>query len=238
MFDFDGVLANTEPLHLHAFQLALGRHGVVLTPPDYYERYLGYDDAGVFAALGRDRKLGWTDDDVAALVSAKAVLLRDVIASRPVLFDGVRDAVHGLAREVPLAIASGALREEIELILSASGLLPSFPVIVAAGETAAGKPEPDPYLAAVERLGVDASASVAVEDSVWGIESARRAGLKVVAVTTSYPRERLRDADLVVGAVSELTMGRLAELARREPPAATPRSVASSRSPRRDTRTR
>jgi beta-phosphoglucomutase-like phosphatase (HAD superfamily) len=121
---------------------------------------------------------------------------------------------------VPIAIASGAFRDEIEIILDASGLRDLFPVIVGAGETPSSKPAPDPYRAALEQLrqrqpgfaGGSATEapmparSVAVEDSVWGIEAAHRAGMKVVAVTTSYPRERLTEADAVVASFAELSL--------------------------------
>jgi beta-phosphoglucomutase len=229
VFDFDGVLANTEALHLRSFQQALAPDGVRLDPSDYYERYLGYDDSGVFGALARDRGLGWTPSDLAGLVREKAACFRRILETQPVLFDGVPALVRQWAPEVPLAIASGALRDEIEVILGAAGLLDLFPVIVAAGETPSGKPAPDPYRAALERLGADASRSVAVEDSVWGIESARRAGMKVVAVTTSYPRDRLTSADAVVGAFSELTLQLFEDLIS---------TSSSSQSPRTNTRTR
>ena len=116
---------------------------------------------------------------------------------------------------VPLAIASGALRGEIELILDASGLRASFPVIVAAGDAPSGKPAPDLYLAALGLLGADARRSVAVEDSVWGIESAHAAGMKVVAVATSYPPHRLTSADAVVTVFGDLTLALFDTLARR-----------------------
>jgi beta-phosphoglucomutase len=217
VFDFDGVLANTEPLHLRAFQEALAPHGIDLNDTDYYERYLGYDDMGVFGAVARDRGLAWAGGDVADLVRDKGLRFRTILETRPVLIEGVRELVLAWAGRVPMAIASGALREEIQVILSAGGLLDLFPVIVAAGETPNGKPAPDPYRAALERLGAEASRSVAVEDSVWGIESARAAGMKVMAVATSYPRDRLALADAVVERFSELSLEALEELIRVRP---------------------
>jgi len=214
VFDFDGVLADTEPLHLRAFQQALAPSGVTLETADYYSRYLGFDDSGVFHALSRHRGLGWTDADVARLLEVKARSFRTILEGHPVLFDGVAERVREWAGQVAFAIASGALREEIDLVLQASGLRSFFPVIVAAGDTTSGKPAPDPYLAALGRLGADARHSVAVEDSVWGIESAQAAGMKVVAVATSYPPDRLTGADDVVTAFGELTLARCAALAR------------------------
>jgi len=215
VFDFDGVLADTEGLHLLAFQQALQPEGVPLEAQEYYDRYMGFDDRGVLAALTVNRGLPWSDRDCTRLLDAKAACFRTIIETRPVVFDGVAERIAEWAGQVPFAIASGALREEIELILETAGLRAFFPVIVAAGETTRFKPAPDPYLAALERLGVDAARSVAVEDSSWGIESAAGAGMKVVAVCSSCPRERLAAADDVVDAFADLSLARLEALARR-----------------------
>jgi len=214
VFDFDGVLADTERLHLLAFRRVLEPLGCVLETTDYYERYLGFDDVGALAAIARDRGLSWNASDVGDLVRAKAACFRQVLETHPVVFDGVGALVRRWADHVPVAIASGALRSEIELILSTAGLLDLFPVIVAAGDTPNFKPEPDPYLEALARLGADAARSVAVEDSVWGIESAHRAGMKVVAVTTSYTADRLTAADAVVTSFRDLTLVGFEELIR------------------------
>src|SRR5690606_35212594 len=112
----------------------------------------------------------------------------------------------------PVAIASGALREEIELILRGGGLDGLVPIIVASGDTPRSKPAPDPYERAVallaERTGSPLSPQriVAIEDSRWGLESARGAGLRTIGVTTSYPAEELRGADLVLPDISHVTL--------------------------------
>jgi beta-phosphoglucomutase-like phosphatase (HAD superfamily) len=129
--------------------------------------------------------------------------------------------VRRLSRDVPLAIASGAQRREIELVIDAAGLRECFECIVAGGDTPQGKPAPDPYVRALGllrragRLPADngaAGRSVAIEDSPLGIASARAAGLRCVAVTTSYPADRLGAADLVVGDLDALDVGVLAAL--------------------------
>jgi beta-phosphoglucomutase len=240
VFDFDGVLANTEPLHLRIFQETLGQRGLTLTSPDYYERNLGYDDGDVFRTVARDQQLTWNEDEIAGLVRDKSSRFRRRAAGRPILFPRVADRVREWAASVPVAIASGAFRDEIETILTAAGVRELFPVIVGAGETPSGKPAPDPYLAALEQLRErlsargescgaapkatmrssgghppEAARSVAVEDSVWGIEAAHRAGMKVVAVTTSYAHERLTAADAVVASFEDLSLELFDELAGR-----------------------
>src|SRR5262245_26123090 len=122
VFDFDGVIANSEPLHLVAFQQALAEDGLELTASDYYTRYLGYDDVGMFQALGRDRGLPMEGDRVAQLVARKGDRMQTLLQSGSVLFPGAREFIREAAAAVPIAIASGALRHEIDAIIDAAGV--------------------------------------------------------------------------------------------------------------------
>ena len=146
IFDFDGVIANSEPLHFAAFRDVLAAEGVALSEHDYYERYLGYDDVGVFRAVSQERAIQWDDDRVAALVDRKAVHLEALERDGSILFPGADQAIRRLAASLPLAIASGALRLEIQRILNRAGLEQCFGAIVAAEDSPAGKPAPDPVL--------------------------------------------------------------------------------------------
>lgn len=217
VFDFDGVIANSEPLHFEGFREVLAEDGVLLSRSEYYDRYLGYDDAGAFAAIASDRGLSWTAAGIASLVNRKAVRLEELEAAQSVLFPGAADAIERLAAHGPLAIASGALRAEIVRILEKEHLDHHFALIVGAEDAEASKPSPAPYLRAVERLAAtrtnwpDPSAYVAIEDSHWGLESARNAGLRTVAVTNTYPAEALR-ADWTVSNLNDLTWSSLEKL--------------------------
>jgi len=217
VFDFDGVIANSEPLHFEGYRKVLEEQGVRLSEPDYYERYLGFDDAGAFAAIARDQSLSWSDNQVAALVERKADILEELESQRSVLFPGAAAAIKRLAADGPLAIASGALRAEILRTLDREDLRRYFALIVAAEDTSESKPSPAPYLRAVERLAAVATGSsdpagyVAIEDSHWGLESARAAGLKTVAVTHTYAAAEL-SADLTVANLDDLTWRRLSAL--------------------------
>lgn len=218
VFDFDGVIADSEPLHLTAFQQALAEEGLVLERDEYYSRYLGYDDVGMFQALSRDRGLAWTDRHMTALVARKGMKLQSMIDGGQVLFPGAAAFVRMAAAEVPIAIASGALRHEIVQIVRAAGLDHLFAAIVASGDTPESKPSPGPYLLAFEQLQqatgrmLDPSRCVAIEDSVWGLESARGAGLRCVGVTTSYGVSELAGAELVVDGLKSLTIPMLEQL--------------------------
>ena len=218
VFDFDGVIADSEPLHLKAYQQALAEDGLLLDREEYFARYLGYDDVGMLQALARDRGLAWTDRHVTALVARKGLKLQAMLEGDAVLFAGAAAFVRAAAAEVPIAIASGALRHEIVQIVNAAGLGDLFSAIVASGDTPESKPSPAPYLLAFEQLQqasrktLDRRRCVAIEDSVWGLESARGAGLRCVGVTTSYPAAELTGAELVVGGLSTLTLPMLEDL--------------------------
>jgi len=220
VFDFDGVIADSEPLHLKAFQRALAEEGMALGQDDYFTRYLGYDDVGVFEAIGRDRGLAWTSRHVTELVVRKGMKLQELISGGEVLFPGAPAFIRAAAAEVPVAIASGALRHEIVQILESAALDELFAVIVASGDTPTSKPSPAPYVLAFERLQeratkkLDPQRCVAIEDSLWGLESARQAGLRCVGVTTSYTAVELPGAELVVEGLHGLTLPMLDALVR------------------------
>lgn len=218
VFDFDGVIADSEPLHLKAFQQALAEEGIALERDDYFARYLGYDDVGMFQALGSHRGLAWTDRHITALVARKGMKLQAMIEGDEVLFPGAAAFIRAAAAEVPIAIASGALRHEIVQIVESAGLGGLFATIVASGDTPESKPSPGPYLLAFEQLQqttgrvLDRRRCVAIEDSIWGLESARGAGLRCVGVTTSYGAADLAGAELVVDSLKSLTIPMLDRL--------------------------
>jgi len=218
VFDFDGVIANSEPLHFSAFRDVLAEEGVTLTEADYYARYLGFDDVGVFRAMGAAPG-AWTPSDIAALVARKAVRLEMLERGVSVLFPGAADAVRRAAAAMPIAIASGARGAEIRRVLEHEHLAGCFTAIVAAEDTPVSKPAPDPYLRALALLGpacghqLAASECVAIEDSRWGLESARAAGLRTVAVTQTYEASALvGSADLVIESLESMDLGALAHL--------------------------
>ena len=223
VFDFDGVIANSEPLHLRGFQAALAECGVELSGQDYFANYLGFDDPGMFRALNERRRLGWRDADIDRLVSRKAEHLQALMQPQAVLFAGAADFVRAAAAHVPIAIASGAQRHEIDEILHAAGLASLFPVIVASGDTPESKPSPAPYDLAFRRLHAAAasplerSRCVAIEDSRWGLDSARGAGLRCVGVTNSYPAHELGGAELIARGLADLTLEALDTLCATEP---------------------
>ena len=219
-FDFDGVIADSEPLHLRAYQAVLQADGIDLNKTEYYGRYLGYDDVGLFEALAHDRGLVLTTEKIEQWVAMKSAVIEDLLKSDSIVFDGAAACVKMFADHVPLAIASGALEPEIEMVLEHAGLRRHFAAIASASDGVRGKPAPDLYLLAIAKLQerlrrpLDPAMCIAIEDSHWGLEAARGAKLRCVAVTHTYPAAELGTADLIVDALSDVTLSKIEALMR------------------------
>jgi HAD superfamily hydrolase (TIGR01509 family) len=217
VFDFDGVIANSEPLHFRGYRDVLAGAGVTLTESDYYASYLGFDDVGAFEAIGARYGAAWGRQDIADLVARKAARLEELERDVSVLFPGAADAIRRAAAAMPIAIASGARGEEIRRALRRDDLLACVSAIVAAEDTPVSKPAPDPYLRALALLSavvgdpLRARDCVAIEDSHWGLESARAAGLRTVAVTNTYPAHELV-ADATIVSLEAMDLDLLARL--------------------------
>lgn len=215
IFDCDGVIADTEPLHLAAFQRVLGEEGLSLAEGDYYDRYLALDDRSCFMRLYEERGRSLDPKRLNELIARKAAYLEPVIGEQLRIFPGVEEFVREAAANFPLAIASGALRREIELVLDAAHLLNCFCAIVSAEDVSKGKPHPEPFLKALALINEVRSEAIrpeeclVVEDSIHGVEAARAAGMRCLAVTNSYGRELLSEADLVVGSLAGLSLRQL-----------------------------
>ncbi len=223
IFDFDGVIANSERLHLVAFQQALASTPLALTDDAYYAHYLGFDDLGVFRQLAADQQRSLTPAELEALVADKGRRYDLLAAAGEMLFPGAAGFIAAAAALVPIAVASGAHTHEIDDVLGRAGLRGHFLAVVGADQTAASKPAPDPYLEAFARLRrqtglpLSPTRTVAIEDSRWGLDSARAAGLRTVAVTNTYPADALAaHADLVVAGLHALDLAMLERLCARE----------------------
>lgn len=206
VFDFDGVIADSEPLHLRAYLEVLPAMGIAdLTREEYYRDLLGYNDEDCFRLIARNR--GWEAAEplVAEFAERKGEAFERLIADNDTLYPGAAACVELMAAAFPLGIASGAKKHEILQILRSSGLDRHFRFVVASGDTPASKPAPDPYIRAAERHGLAPHECVAIEDSRWGLESARAAGLRTVGITHTYPADELAMADVVIDSLSDFT---------------------------------
>ena len=214
VFDFDGVLADTEHLHLRAYQDVFSRRGWSLDETAYFTRYLGYDDEDLLRLYVRDHRLAMDDGLLGALLDEKTAVYERRIATGDVLYPGAAAVVRALAPQFKLAIASGSRRPEILHIVRAAGLMDAFTAIVSADDLTKSKPSPEPYLTAAAGLGLDPRACLAIEDSHWGLDSARAAGLRTIALTTTSPASVLRAADRIVSRIEEVTVALIEEILR------------------------
>jgi beta-phosphoglucomutase len=220
IFDFNGIIVDDEPIHFELFKQVLAEEGMKLTEADYYARYLGFDDRGAFTAAYREHGRSLDEKLLARLIDRKTIYYQSEIRSKVRIFPGVEKLVTTLVPVLPLAVASGALRQEIETILSAAGLLKHFAVIISAEDVDQGKPEPEIFLKALARLNaqvedghpIDAADCLVIEDSKEGIRGARRAGMKCLAVSNSHPTELLQEANAVVRSLEEVDLSLLEQL--------------------------
>ena len=225
IFDFNGVLVDDELVHRDAFRDVLDPLGIVFTDRQYLERYLGFDDVGALRAMFVDAGRHPSDGEIERLVVAKKPFYMRRAEANLVIFDGAARVVRERAKRGPVAIVSGALRDEIAFGLHRMGLDDLFGIIVSAEDTACCKPDPMGYRICVEALSsrigrAPARRALVVEDSLAGIESAKGAGLVCLAVAHSYPENQLRDAgaDAVtprIGSIDDELLGALYQLTTR-----------------------
>jgi beta-phosphoglucomutase len=212
IFDFNGIIVDDEPIHFRLFQKVLGEEGIILTEEAYYARYLGFDDRGAFTTAFRESQRLLDEAKLDELIARKAVYYQNAIRSQVAIFPGVVNLVAALADNVPLAVASGALRHEIKTILATAGLLDRFRAIVSTEDVERGKPEPDIFLKALAALNdqseepLQPANCVVIEDSKEGVRGARRAGMKCLAVTNSHPPELLGEANVIVKSLEDVSL--------------------------------
>lgn len=198
LFDFNGVIVDDESQHCDALIATLADYGHALDRDTYYREYLGFDDRECFRFTFE--RIGKRLDETALLeaITRKHTEYERAIRSSMRLVPGASDFVENAALDgYQLAIVSGALRREIELVLELAGLRPHFAEIIAAEDVGLCKPDPQGYVRAREKLDLPAKRCVVVEDSIPGLAAARAAGLRCAVLATSHPEDSLGEADLV-----------------------------------------
>ncbi len=204
IFDFDGVIVDSERLHWAAFNAVMNDP---VSWEDYVETLIGFDDRDafkhLFPTLGKS--------ELNELIAKKAAAFQELLKSDgAAALSGAVELIQTLSGRLPIAICSGALREDILPILGKLGIEEAFDTIVTADDTHISKPDPAPYRLAAEKLGV--TDGLAIEDTPAGIASAKSAGLKVLAVTNSYDHAFLTEADIIIDSLEGLTLDSLTSL--------------------------
>ena len=213
IFDFDGVIADSEHLHWKAAHEVFAAIGVEVPWEKYYADYLAYTDTECFEAIIRDYHLSLTDKEMDELICRKTTAFERVARAESTLIDGVADFIEMLkANGIRLAICSGACLNDIEVMLEDSELLQAFEVVVTADDTTRGKPDPEGYLFTLSRLNtpeksLNAGECVVIEDSHGGLQAARAANMRCVAVSNTYSADDLAGhADLIVNHLGDISI--------------------------------
>ena len=213
IFDCDGVIVNSEPHHLTAFREVLAEESISLSTEDYYSKYLAMDDKGCFEAVLRANNRLVDNKILKKLILRKMEIYRRLSQQELILYPGVVDLVRKLQGRYRLAIASGAFRGEVKFALDKGGMRGAFPVLVTAQDVRNGKPHPEAFQSALAQINqkdpvpappIRPDECLVIEDSLHGVEGAKAAGMKCLAVTNSYPKEKLTHADLVVESLAQV----------------------------------
>lgn len=218
ILDCDGVIADTEPVHLRAFQKVLDEEGIELLEEDYYREYVGLSDHDCFLAVlslnGREAD----SKGLGNLLERKAAYYDEYVKDLLIVYPGVKEFVQQASEKYPLGVVSGALKPEVEFILDKAEIRSHIPVVIAAEDVNQGKPNPEGYLKAFEILkrnsenGLEPSQCVAFEDTVTGIEAVLSAGMKCVGVAHTFPKEILSKATWVVSNMADINIKKLERL--------------------------
>jgi beta-phosphoglucomutase len=214
IFDFDGIIVDSEPMHHRAFNEVLKPLELEITWDDYCETYIGFDDRDAFKEIFKAHKIKKSTRDIKHLIEQKAGIFNGYVKSGEATpLPGAVELIKSIPVRLPVALCSGALREDILPILDNLGIAGAFSTVVTAEDTPKSKPDPAPYKLTIEKLGLDdPGTALAIEDTPAGIMSAKGAGLKVLAVTNSYDRDYLMEADMVTDSLVKVSRPMLEDL--------------------------
>ena len=205
IFDFDGVILNSEPIHYEACYKALETFGLTLSNEEYSDLYLGISDVEKFPKLLRSKGIEFSQEEIDQLIEQKIKHYTHVLHQReklPIIV-GVIQYIHEVFQKVgSIAICSGSSRREVMTALTKlkqdGELLLDFNTIVTSEDVEEGKPSPEGYLLTAKRLGVSPDKCLVIEDSPHGVEAAKKAGMYVVAILTTHDRHKLKKADAII----------------------------------------
>ncbi len=205
IFDLDGTLADSEPIHERALRKAVEAEGMTLTSPQFLELCVGFGDLPALANIARANSRDLTAGQLNALSAAKHRIFAEILRAEGVpACPGAVELVRASAKRVPIAICSGSRRQTVLAVLDALGLASLPNAIITLDDVKHGKPHPEPYLRTAELLGCEPAHSVAIEDTPSGMRSALVAGLHVIAVEHSVSASELTGAHRVVATIAEL----------------------------------
>jgi len=202
IFDLDGVLTHTGPAHQHAWQDLAEQHDLSMTD-EFFRNTFGMQNYQIIPLLlGRAA----SPQEITEMSEQKEACYRRIAACQLQAAPGVLSLLDDLKQQgFALAIGSSAPQANVDLAVDSLGIRDSFQAIVTGEQVTQGKPAPDTFLLAAQKLGLDPSQCVVVEDAVQGVEAGKGAGMAVIAVTTTRERAELTQADLIVDCLIEVT---------------------------------
>lgn len=222
IFDMDGVICDSEPLHMQAFQHVMTEESVPITDQEYYDKYLAHDDRGSFTAALQEHGLPAPDaQKIKSLMVRKSKVFDVMMKDGLVIFPGVDAFIRKASAKYSLALATGARRLEAEFVLKKAKIRDVFAAVVSADDVAIGKPSPEPFQRALLLLNqvrldgspeIQPSETLVIEDSPRCIHTVKGLGMKAVGMATSYSAEELREADRIIDSFVGLTPESLEKL--------------------------
>lgn len=219
IFDFDGVITDSEILHLKAFNQALAPFNIQISTDDYYNNYLGLTDRDLFNFMVEKNLLHADGKKIGKLLEQKTKTFEKLAKSECKIIKGVRQFLQMLKQNnILTAICSGALLNEIKIILNSNNLTNFFELIVSAEQIKRGKPHPDGFELTLKKLNKPKSQNIlpseciVIEDSHWGLEAAAAARMHTIAVTNSYTAEQLSAAEKITDNLANLAISNLQKL--------------------------
>jgi beta-phosphoglucomutase len=201
VFDFNGTLSDDEPVLARVYEELFAELGHPLTPNEYFEHLAGHTDEEMFRR--------WLGESSEELIRERVRRYNELVSDGSTVHEEVRAAVRWAAERMPVAVVSAALRDEIEPVLRAAGILDLFSVVLSQDDVTRGKPDPQPYLLAAERLGVPPGELLVFEDTDVGVASAKTAGARVVGLTRTLGATRMAEADELVERIDVSVLERL-----------------------------
>ncbi len=219
IFDFDGVIVDSERIHHGAFNRVCAQFHVEISKSAYYEKFLGLTDVEVFELLNEKHNLGLSPEQLEGLVEQKSATFKRLAQTEAAVIPGVPEFLSMLkADKVPTAICSGALLSEIEMLLKGAKLRDLFSVIISAEHVTRGKPHPEGFLLALAKLNerlrrsIKPADCIVIEDSRWGLQAAKAAGMHTIAVTNTYQPGQLKLAEKIVSKLTDLALKDIQQL--------------------------
>ncbi|MHC1764116.1 MAG: HAD family hydrolase [Verrucomicrobiia bacterium] len=201
VFDMDGVIVDSEPVHEQAFRDVFREMGYGETHGIDFPRYYGRSDRALWVDFIELHQPPWSLEE---LTEWKQRRFLEMIRRDQPIFNGLPELLEKIAPHFKMAVASGSLHPVIDEVLAMRNLRRFFPVVVSVQDVPRGKPKPDVFLRAAELLEVAPGDCCVVEDSAAGVEAALAAGMAVIAITNSLSAEKLARATRVVGTYTEV----------------------------------